>query len=361
MWVEKEEGEALRVFKVSGSHYEVGYKIGEHFANSAKRMNEIFKQYLARKGVSLKDAVVHGKKVLPYIEEFYPDFLDELRGYSEGSGVAYEEIMAEWSGYDPSAVYKNRWCTDMAVSSEVTADHCVYAAHNEDYHSVYDGLVMPVHVQVTGKPQFFAMSYGGLFPTIGFNSSGISLTGNALDPNDRRLGIPKIFPCRKVMEAKTIWEAMSYSTPEKRGDSFNNIVCSTEGELYSMEASATDFEALYGLDGYLVHTNHYTAPKMLRFEENPHSNFSSIVRYNRALKLLKAELGKVTVGTIMKIQSDHVGHPKSICRHEESVLTEEERLKTLFGSIINLTEKTVLISCGSPCDGRYLKYRLAEA
>jgi isopenicillin-N N-acyltransferase-like protein len=306
----------------------------------------------------LKEAIAYGRKIRPYVRDYFPDFLDELRGYSEASNVPLVELIAQWSGYTPSLAVGRKGCTDLAVSSEVTKDGCVYAAHNEDYSSVYEGLVVPVHIQVTGKPDFFAMSYGGIFPTIGFNSAGISLTGNEVSPNDRRLGIPKMFPPRKVLEATSFLEALSYSTPEKRGDSFNNIVCTAEGELYSMEASATQFEAIYGADGFIVHTNHYTSPKMLKFEEN--FGLSTRVRYNRALKLLKSELGKVTVDTIMKIQSDHIGYPLSICRHEDPKVTPKLNSKTLFGAIINLTDKTVLITQGNPCTPSYSKYKLGD-
>lgn len=50
-------------------------------------------------------------------------------------------------------------------------------------------------------------------------------------------------------------EAMKFSMPASRRDSYNNIVCSADGELYNMEGSATAFAPLYGGEGYLVHTS----------------------------------------------------------------------------------------------------------
>src|SRR5512136_2270641 len=125
-------------------------------------------------------------------------------------------------------------CTDVAAAAPQTADGHVLVAHNEDYTPEYDGIVVPVHVSVEGKPAFFAMSYQGLFPTMGFNEAGISLTGNAVSQNDVRVGIPKMFPPRKVLESRTLVEALRASMPADRGASFNNIVCSREGELFSM-------------------------------------------------------------------------------------------------------------------------------
>lgn len=353
----KNHYEPLSVFRVAGSPREVGERLGAQFADRARRAVEIFTKELSwEKGATMEGAKRYGRKVLPHLEAWFPDFVEEMRGYSTGSGVPFEVLLAQWSGYSPSAGLKG--CTDVAVGSEQTADGSVLAAHNEDYTPDYAGLVVPVHVAVEGKPAFFAMSYQGLFPTMGFNDAGISLTGNAVSPNDVRVGIPKMFPPRRVLESRTLKEALESAMPAGRGSSFNNIVCSREGELYSLEGSATDFEALYGREGWLVHTNHYVGETMLKFEKDPQQKFCSILRYNRARKLLGAALGRVTPETIMKIQRDHLSRPDSICRHENSQDAEADRVKTLFGSIVNLSTSEAYISGSTPCETEYRIFRM---
>src|SRR3990170_4009933 len=327
---------SLAVFHAKGSPLEVGEQLGERFTKEARLGVEIFKMELRwEKGATLDGAKRCAHKILPIIEKWFPDFVEEMRGYAKGSGVPFDVLAASWSGYAPSQGVKG--CTDVAIGPDHTADGSVLVAHNEDYSPPFEGIVVPVRIAVDGKPAFFAMSYGGLFPTIGFNEAGISLTGNAVSHNDTRLGIPKMVAPRRVLEARTLVEAPEWSMPEARGSSFNNIVCSREGELYSVEGSATTFDALYGEDGWLVHTNHYLSPKMWKFETNPHWKHCSVMRYNRARRLLKPFLGHVTPETIMKIQRDHVGKPDSICRHENPANAEADKTKTLFGSVINLT------------------------
>lgn len=347
----------LEVFRAKGSPRDVGGQLGTRFTKEAHRAVSVFRKELSwEKGATMDGAKRYARKVFPKIETWFPDFIEEMRGYAKGSGVPFDMLSAQWCGYSPSMGLKG--CTDLAVGPEQTADGSVLVAHNEDYAPDYDGIVVPVHVAVEGKPAFFAMSYQGLFPTMGFNEAGVSLTGNAVSPNDLRVGIPKMFPPRKVLECRSLVEALAASMPEGRGSSFNNIVCSREGELYSMEGSATAFAAIYGEDGWLVHSNHYVSPKMLAFERNPHEKFCSILRYNRATKLLKAALGRVTPETIMKIQRDHLSRPDSICRHENPADKEEDRTKTLFGSIVNLTTGEVYISGSTPCETEYRTYRL---
>jgi len=348
----------LKVFRATGSPRDVGEQLGARFAQEARRGMEVFKKELRwEKGATMDGAKRYARKILPKIEAWYPDFVEEMRGFAKGSGIPFDLLAAKWSGYSPSLGVKG--CSDLAVSSEHTADGSVLVAHNEDYGPDYDGLVVPVHVAVEGKPAFFAMSYEGLFPTIGFNEAGISLTGNAVYPNDVRVGIPKMFPPRRVLEARTLREALAWALPEGRGSSFNNIVCTKDGELFSLEGSATSFDAIYGEEGWLVHTNHYVSPKMVPFERNPHETFGSILRYHRVRRLLKAALGRVTPETIMKIQRDHVSKPDSICRHVNPSDPEPDRTKTLFGSILNLTRGEVYISGSTPCETEYRVYRLS--
>ncbi len=349
---------ALKVFRAKGTPRLIGEELGAHFSEQAHRAVEIFRMELGwERGATLDGAKRYGREVLPLIEKWVPDFVEEMRGYADGSGVPFDLLVAQWSGYSPTAGLKG--CTDLAVGPEQTADGSVLVAHNEDYTPAYDGIVVPVHIAADGKPAFFAMSYQGLFPTIGFNAAGISLTGNALSHNDARVGIPKMYPPRRVLEARTLLEALESSMPEGRGASFNNIVCSREGELYSMEGSATSFDALYGDGGWLVHTNHYVSPKMWAFEKNPNWTFCSVMRYNRAKHLLTSALGRVTPETIMAIQRDHRSAPDSICRHEDERGPANERTKTLFGSILNLSSGVAYISGSPPCETEYRSYRLA--
>ena len=347
----------LPAFRARGSPLDVGEQLGTRFADLARRAVEIFKKELTwERGATMDGAKRYGAKVRPRIEAWFPDFIEEMRGYAAGSRVPFDVLMAQWSGYSPSAGLKG--CTDVAVGPEQSADGHVLVAHNEDYTPDYDGIVVPVHVAVEGKPAFFAMSYQGLFPTMGFNDAGISLTGNAVSPNDVRVGIPKMFPPRRVLESSTLKEAFEAALPVDRASSFNNIVCSKEGELYSLEGSATAFEALYGKEGWLVHTNHYLGERKLRFERNPQEKFCSFLRYNRARKLLGAALGRVTPETIMKIQRDHLSRPDSICRHENPKDGEVDRTKTLFGSIVDLTAGEVYTSGSTPCETEYRVFRL---
>jgi len=68
----------------------------------------------------------------------------------------------------------------------------------------------------------------------------------------------------------------------------------------------------------------------------------------------------VTPEAIMEIQRDHLGRPDSICRHVNPDEAPEDRTKTLFGSILNLTTGEVYVSGSPPCETSYSMYRFGR-
>jgi isopenicillin-N N-acyltransferase-like protein len=353
----KGAGKAFREVSASGSHHQIGVSIGKQCRDQALRMQKGFKEHVASvPGLRLDKALAQAKKCLPAAEKFYPEYIEELEGFSESTGIKFDVLWA--MQVDFSAGGRGKGCTDIAVNSEWTKDDCVYAVHNDDVAPYNFHDISITRIRPKDEPGFIGLCYAGLEPTAGMNAAGISLTGNALVPNDARMGIPKMIPCRKVLREKSICEALRAAMPEGRGDSFNNIVCDPNGEIYSLEGSATTFDALYAEEGWLVHTNHYLSPKMWKFEQDMHTRFSSIVRYNRARRLFRKELGKVEVSTFKKVLSDHVGYPESICRHADPALGREDQTQTILSVAFDLTNKVAWICAGNPCEGEYRKYEL---
>jgi len=348
----------LPLIEVSGKPFEMGRAIGR---KCVRRAHSYKKEFMAAVEHSTRmkwdKAVEKGKLFLPHAEDFYPDYIEEIRGYAEGARLSFEETFAMCC-HEFLSPWAGKGCTDIAVTGDVTEDSRVLAGHNEDFYTDMLDDVVLLHAKPKGKPEFFCTSYAGLCPSCGMNSAGISLTGNALEPNDERIGIPKSFPVRKVLEARRIGEALESAMPEGRASSYNNICSDKNGEIYSLEGSATDCAWIYAIDGYIVHTNHYTSDKMLRFESSPAALGCSIFRYNRALRLAEDQLGAVTVESLKSIFRDHVNKPSSICRHADPGVHRLDVSETIFSVIYDLTNLEAHVLKSKPCAGEYAVFSL---
>ena len=289
---------------------------------------------------------------LQYSKQHVPEYVAEIQGAADAAGLELGDLFATICEEIGDPNYRPmKGCSDLIASDDVTKDGHVLVAHNNDTHSSTQERVTIIHYRVDGEPEIVAVGYGGLGISVGYNSAGLSLTGNQLDSNDMRPGVPRMLLVRKILSAKTIVEAIDAAVLQPRASNYNQVISDSNGEIYSIEGSATDYEPLYAEDGYHVHTNHYTSPPMRHFEANRQWISSSIVRYNRGRRLLKGNLGKITVQTMMEALSDHVGHPRSICRHGNGV-------KTTFSVVIDLSSLTMYLAWGNPCEEEYAEYTL---
>lgn len=352
-------GPLERIVEVSGSHYELGQRLGKACRTQGRRLLASFRSQTLEgwKTTSWEEILAKAAQFRPAAELWYPDYLEEFSGYAEGAELSERDVfaMACHELLEPEAYVRH--CTDLACGPEVTADGGVLAAHNEDYTEEDGRTLVLVRARPQGKPGFLAVMYGGLLPTFGLNSAGISITGNAHSMNDQRSeGVPRMFTVRRILAARTISEAMRAALPPDRASNYNNIIADEAGEIFSVEASATAFQPLYAEEGFLVHTNHYLHPAMRRFELDPETLGGSLMRYHRARALLEPHLGEVTTETLMAILRDHAHRPRSICRHPR-----KGHSPTVASGVIDLSKRRLYFVRGQPCRHAYRPYDLRGA
>ena len=204
-------------------------------------------------------ALIQAKKYLPFAQERYPQFVDEMIGIAEGGKVSVDDlaVLNVMEAVTMDALYLTK-CTSMAVCEERTADGHVLAAHNEDWLPEDEGNVFLIHAEPEKEPPFLAMTYGGLLPNIGFNANGIAQFCDTVYPTNSRIGIPRIFVSRAVLSAINLEEAIRCMLVPQRAAGYNHLLVHESGELYSIEVSARLFAIHYAENGQIVHTNHFS-------------------------------------------------------------------------------------------------------
>jgi len=346
-----QEETRLPLIHAQGTHYQAGHQIGTQMKVQLHELVQQSKAFVnGQADLSWDDVRAQSQLFLEYSKKYMPEYVEEIRGASDAAGIDLVDLFSEMC----EEIYsKNflRGCSDLIASDDVTADGSVLAAHNNDTSPEIAKYAVVVHYQVEGEPEILAVGYGGLGISVGFNSAGISLTGNELSMNDLKLGVPRLLLCRKILAQKTIADAIGVALFQPRASNYNQVIADANGEIYSIEGSATNYEAMYATEGYLVHTNHYVTPRMREYEADPYDITSSMVRYNRANRLMKNNKGRISAEMLKSFLADHVSLPKSICRHGSEV-------KTTFSVIINLTTRSMLLAPGNPCKALYHEYSL---
>ncbi len=349
--------------RVSGTHREMGRQIGEACRKQVQHGVENGRNLVADAYQQLEltwaGAQIQARKYLPFAQERYPQYVDELMGIAEGADVVFEDLVVinAMEAVTMDALHLTR-CTSMAVNDERTADGHVLLAHNEDWVPEDEDDVFIVLANPKNDPPFLAMTYGGLLPNIGFNAYGIAQLCDSVYPNDSRIGTPRTVVSRAVLASKTPDEAIRHMLSAQRAAGYNHMLVHESGELYSVEVSARRFGIQYGVDGYIVHTNHYLSENMQQVEREPEDLVASRIRYFRALRLVKREEDTHTIKTLQAIQRDHVNFSNSICNHSIDASNPLDREKTVNAMVIDLTAREMHIAWGNPCENPYHTYHL---
>lgn len=347
----------LPLIEIWGSPRERGRHQGEGARTQILRALSRYCEVIPKAiDLSWEAAQREARKFLPYAEEAFPQFVAELRGIAEGAAVPFEEVWTLNCYEGLTDVRQQVWgCTSLAVRDDYTANGHVLIAHNEDWSSVDKDNAYLVHAVPDDGPPFIGMTYGPLLVNIGLNAEGIAVAIDSVYPVDGRVGIPRILCSRAVLQARTIGQAIRACVVKLRAGGYAYLLGDSNGELYCVESSATTHDLIYGEDGWLAHTNCYLSPKMKLLEE-PGTYSSANVRLNRARRLLRSQLGAVTVESLQQILRDHVNFPRSICVHEDPNEPPHEREMTLVSLVMDLSEHVVWAAPGPPCEGEYRAY-----
>lgn len=339
----------IPMIETRGTHRQVGQQIGQASQPGIQQTLAGLRDDLPA-GVTWEQMLQQSQRYLEFSRQVYPQYVEELEGIAEGAGVPFEEVflsMCEelWE----SAAW--RGCTDMAARGHATKDGSTLVAHTNDLLPRAEERLVLLKVQAKDEPEFLGISSGGIAISAGFNAAGISLTGNQLDNNDILPGVPRLLAVRAILASRHLSEAMDHCLLPQRASSYNNVLADASGEVYSMEGSATDCEPIYITEDTLAHANHYVSPAMRHFEADRNSIGNSVLRHNRAIRLLRENYGQLTPELFQKLLGDHAGYPTSICKHGTETVT-------VFSIVIQLEKLRAWIGLGRACETEYVEYQL---
>jgi len=342
--------DSIRIVEARGSYHQVGQQIGESCRSEILAMLSGLREDLPQ-NVTWADMQRQAGLYLQHSQSVFPQYIEELRGIAQGAGVGFDEIFISMCEELWEAAAWKRGCTDMAARGRATLDGSTLIAHTNDLLPESEANLLILKIQAGDEPEILAVSAGGVGISAGYNAAKISLTGNQLDNNDIRPGVPRLLVVRAILASRHLSEAMDHCLLPQRASSYNNVIADANGEVYCMEGSATACQPVYIQDDILAHSNHYVSPAMRKFEADPASIANSVIRYHRANRLLRENFGSLTPELFQKLLADHAGFPTSICKHGLETVT-------VFSLVIQLEGLRAWIGRGRPCETTFHEYHL---
>ena len=354
------ENKKVKWIHIFGSHRQMGRQMGEackdEVVHSIENAHVLVETAFKKLQLSWEGAKIQARKYIPFAEERYPQYIEELRGIAEGANAAFDDVCVVnvMEAVTVDALHLTK-CTSLAVNQERSQNGHVLLAHNEDWVPEDEQDVFLVEAHPQNEPAFMAMTYGCLLPNIGFNANGIAQCIDSVYPNDCRIGVPRLIYSRAVLAARTLDEAIRVMLVPQRAAGYNHLLAYESGELFNVEVSAHQFALLNSQDGSLAHTNHFLDREMRRVEHEPDELISTRVRYFRAERLLR-QTRLHSFDSLTAILKDHVNFPDSICNHA-TIGDPLDREKTVCSLVMDLSERTMTAAWGNPCGNEYQVFK----
>lgn len=314
------------------------------------------REFEQRIGLTWEEVLERAPRWVPLIEEYHPDSLAEVRGVAEGSGFAFEEILAlngrgELRVGDP---FGGEGCTSFALTGQASGDGHVYCGQNWDWRVGTKESVVMLRIRQEPRPTIVMQVEAGQIGRHGANSAGLGLNANGLAaPFGFAPGVPSPYIRRRILDSNSMGEALGAVMDAKQSVCANLLFTHRDGYCVDLETTPARHGVLEPTDGVLVHANAFLAhiPEQIEDSYRP-SSPDSLIRAPR----LESHLRRVrettsTEGTRAAIAAglaDHFNHPNSVCAHPDP--NDGGKWETVASAVVDLTTGDYLVAPGNPCE-----------
>lgn len=351
------------IITVSGEPFERGFQYGSQCRNiislSLKTFAKAYKDDMKLEWNQMLDIV---RKFSPFIENYDPEGVEEMRGIAEGAGKDIVDIMALHLKTElkvATSVGSFGGCTTVAALPEVTSTGNTLVGKNWDWTAEMKKLGVIIRKKPNKGPSSITLCEAGLMGRDGFNSAGISIVCNALNSNKWRPGVPLHIITNKAMRAETLNDAMEAVLKAERASSNNYLIAHMDGEALNLETAPHTYNVIWAKDGLLAHTNHFLVQNPEIKDYMPEEFPNTLTRFYRASKMLYQNRSKISLETIKAILTDHFDKPYSICLHPVPD-GHGAFIQTNASIIVDLTMLKMFVANGPPCQNEYMAIDSSE-
>ncbi|MGP4081757.1 C45 family autoproteolytic acyltransferase/hydrolase [Pseudalkalibacillus sp. R45] len=365
----------IKHLTLKGTPMEIGRNHGEkgreQVLQSLSTYEALFHGYSK---ISWKQAKEMALSHLHAIEQYNPDFIEEMEGVAQGAGVEFEDILALNARSEIAlATYSGKTrsfsdgCTAIGITPPLSNNAIL--SQNWDWKAAQIKSLLLLDIEQEGKPSIQMVTEGGIIGKIGYNSAGMGVCLNALLTNRKSEQVPIHLGLRSVLNSSSLHEAVSKIKDGQMASTANFMIGSDQGDGRAMvanyEVSPYGIDMMTTNEGKVVHTNHILSDKILENVEdrNEFKFDDSLIRKNRAEQLIhsKVHLNQTIDTETFKIWlSDEFNKPNSINHYENERAPEHRRMETVFSIIMNLSNHSMELCVGKADPNEYTYYNLSN-
>ena len=322
--------------RLKGTHYEMGQHYASIIYKNGFRISQLPK--LTGKAIDF------GKKSEIIVKKFYPEILEEVKGFADGCKGSYDFLVSFLLniGIDEFGAPK---CSVFAVNNGSN----VIFGRNHDFYPEFKKTTESVLVSPQNGYKFIGQSDAFIGKIDGLNEKGLAIGMSFVLGKIIKPGISFEFAGRYVLEkCGTVEEAKKTLLNMEFATSQNFLIADKKGNMAVIEASPQKVkvrEPERG-DNFVIATNNFRIPEMKGFEKEHDRNwFNSETRFNTISDSLKNMCKTVDMSVAQEILSGKYGF---VCQYDKGT-----KIDTLWSVVMNLNKSIFYRAEGNPSITEY--------
>lgn len=363
------------MIEASGTPYEMGVQRGEQAENQIQKYVPIFNLADTLTGLDIDEFVKEYEKD---IENFSPEYIQEMKGIAKGANVPYEHILF-------LNMFLSLRCTTWGATGNQTKTGAAILGKNRDFtYAAYKTQII-LKVNPENSHSFVALTNAGLVGMDQFlNEKGLTGVTNRVTTKKENKGVPNHLLLRKFAENCENVEQIPQMLDKTVVGYGNNLLLADNSNsisLIELAGGKKNYNVITPEDNIMSRTNHFITQEMLQHEaelstsgmqrKNPMGS-STLHRKARIEKLMNKHKGNINPQIGEDINQDHYPHEGtfSICRHGAVDLKYDTNLSEMFLHMVFVysggTDASVIIqpenkifkaAFGHPCETEYKTYK----
>jgi len=325
-----------------GSPYEIGLQHGQAAREQIGRCivfyTKLFREFVKKDWPYACDIAL---KFVPYLEQKWGPYLDEMKGVAEGSEIDFPSILALNVRTEIAYGLFNDGCTALSWKAGDNS----FLAQNWDWQHEQKENLVALRISQYPKPTIHMITEAGIIGKIGINSAGVGVCLNAIRaPGIDFSRLPVHLSLRAALDSQTRDEASGKFKEAGIASACHILLADPTGGV-GLECTSVDIVPLDMEDGKVFHTNHFV------LDHNGVKDTiylqDSAFRLERIKELVINDIRRglnpsmENIGTLFK---DEKNYPEAICRAETKNSTEA----TLFNIVMDLNSRTAKVIIGRP-------------
>ena len=328
----------IPLIDVEGTPYDAGVLLGYAWQEALK--------LTAQKRSSESVPWWADRRFRKLIDRLAPHLPDLYRGMSKGAGVPEEQVTTPMT--------RSPLCTSFAVKPSVTLDGIPISGQTKDTPLSQAFRYQVLRLKLKGAPSALTLTYPGWLFGHGFVQGGCSIFRNSLYAGPGKGLLPYDIWGLLALHCPTVDEVAEFTREHGVLSPAHCTIADEHGGVIGIEMGKGGIAILKPKRGIYTHANAVVSGNRLRKHEATDEHFAadSLHREGRLRANLEADAGRLTAQLAYMALCDHVGFPRSVCRHES-----DSRL-TSSAVVAEPTRGLLHVSRGTPCQNWPKTYTL---